>query len=154
MVDVATALHVQAEFVDALTQLHLDHARWAGFDMIRANTMTIPGLPWDPDDPYGPFHPYGGDAEDPVLVARFDRLLELPEETLGNAVTTTTSGTSTRGPGIQRASPHSGPSTMTACTCSRVIRPRPRANSWSPPLPADSSIPTWTSWRAMCCRPS
>ena len=86
VVDIATALHVQVEFVDALTQLHLDHARWAGFDMIRANTMTIPGLPWDPDDPYGPFHPYGGDAEDPVLVARFDRLLDLPADTLGNAL--------------------------------------------------------------------
>lgn len=86
VVDIATALHVQAEFVDALTQLHLDHARWAGFDMIRANTMTIPGLPWDPDDPYGPFHPYGGDAEDPVLAARFDRLVDLDEGTLGNAL--------------------------------------------------------------------
>jgi hypothetical protein len=86
VVDMATALHVQAEFVDALTQLHLDHARWAGFDMIRANTMTIPGLPWDPDDPYGPFHPYGGDAEDPVLVARFDHLVDLPEGSLGNAL--------------------------------------------------------------------
>ena len=86
VVDIATALHVQAEFVDALTQLQLDHARWAGFDMIRANTMTIPGLPWDPDDPYGPFHPYGGDAADPVLVARFDRLLDLPPDTLGNAL--------------------------------------------------------------------
>ncbi len=82
----ATALHVQAEFVDALTQLRLDHARWAGFDMIRANTMTIPGLPWAPDDPYGPFHPYGGDAQDPVLVARFDRLVDLPEDSLGNAL--------------------------------------------------------------------
>jgi hypothetical protein len=86
VVDVATALHVQAEFVDALTQLALDHARWAGQDMIRANTMTIPGLPWDPDNPYGPFQPYGGDAEDAVLVARFDRLVELPENTLGNAL--------------------------------------------------------------------
>ena len=86
VVDVATALHVQAEFVDALAQLSLDHARWAAHDMIRANTMTIPGLPWDPEDPYGPFHPYGGDAEDPVLVARFDRLVELPEDTLGNAL--------------------------------------------------------------------
>jgi hypothetical protein len=27
VVDMATALHVQAEFVDALSQLHLDHAR-------------------------------------------------------------------------------------------------------------------------------
>jgi hypothetical protein len=86
VVDMATALHVQAEFVDALTQLHLDHARWAGFDMIRANTMTIPGLPWDPDDPYGAFHPYGGAAEDPVLVARFDHLVDLPEDSLGNAL--------------------------------------------------------------------
>ncbi len=86
VVDMATALHVQAEFVDALTQLRLDHARWAGFDMIRANTMTIPGLPWQPDDPYGPFHPYGGDAQDPVLVARFDRLVDLPQDSLGNAL--------------------------------------------------------------------
>ena len=154
VVDMATALHVQAEFVDALTQLRLDHARWAGFDMIRANTMTIPGLPWAPDDPYGPFHPYGGDAQDPVLVARFDRLVDLPEDSLGNTLSTTTNETATPGPGTPTAWRSSGPSTTTACTCCRAIRPRPRVSCSSPPSLVGSSTRTWTSWRATCCRRS
>jgi hypothetical protein len=58
VLDVASALHVHAEFVDGLHQLHLDHVEWAAFDMIRANVATIPGVPWLPDDPYGPFLPY------------------------------------------------------------------------------------------------
>ncbi|MGH9093013.1 MAG: hypothetical protein ACRDZR_16795, partial [Acidimicrobiales bacterium] len=83
--DVATALHVHAEFVDALHQLQLDHARWVGYDMIRANVMTIPGLPWLPDDPYGPFLPYGGPATDPVLARRYEQLAALEPGTFGRA---------------------------------------------------------------------
>jgi len=74
VLDFATALHVHAEFVDALHQLQIDHARWVGYDMIRANVFTIPGVPWVPDDPYGPFLPYGGDGADAVLSARYERL--------------------------------------------------------------------------------
>ena len=64
VLDFATALHVHAEFVDALHQLQIDHARWVGYDMIRANVFTIPGVPWGPDDPYGPFLPYGSPSTD------------------------------------------------------------------------------------------
>ena len=85
VLDVATSLHVHGEFVDALYQLTLDHARWARFDMIRAGTMTVPGIPWDPEDPYGPYHPSGGEAADPVLAARYERLAEMEEGTLGHA---------------------------------------------------------------------
>lgn len=83
VLDVASALHVRAEFVDAIHQLWLDHVRWVAFEMIRANVMTIPGAPWRPDDPYGPFLPYGGDAGDPVLAERYERLAHLAEGTLG-----------------------------------------------------------------------
>jgi hypothetical protein len=85
VVDIASALHVHAEFVDALHQLRLDHARWVGYDMIRANVSTIPGIPWVPDDPYAPFLPYGADGRDPVLRSRYERLEELDEGTFGRS---------------------------------------------------------------------
>ena len=85
VVDVATALHVHAEFVDAIHQLSLDHVRWVGHDMIRANVATIPGVPWDPADPYGAFLPYDGAALDEALAQRYDHLGELDEGTFGRA---------------------------------------------------------------------
>jgi hypothetical protein len=85
VLDIATALHVHAEFVDAIHQLSLNHVRWVAYDMIRANVATIPGMPWLPDDPYGPFMPYHDDALDPTLHARYDRLGELPDGTFGRA---------------------------------------------------------------------
>jgi hypothetical protein len=83
VLDFASALHVHAEFVDALHQLHLDHARWVGYDMIRANVFTIPGVPWQPDDPYAPFLPYGDAGADPVLSERYEHLSSLDPGTFG-----------------------------------------------------------------------
>jgi hypothetical protein len=83
VLDFATALHVHAEFVDALHQLHMNHARWVGYDMIRANVFTIPGVPWLPDDPYTPFLPYGGEGTDPVLSERYERLGSLSAASFG-----------------------------------------------------------------------
>jgi hypothetical protein len=71
VVDMASALHVHAEFVDAIHQLSLDHVRWVAHDMIRANVATIPGIPWDPADPYAAFLPYNGAALDDVLARRY-----------------------------------------------------------------------------------
>ncbi len=85
VLDFASALHVQADFVDALHQLQLDHARWVGYDMIRANVFTIPGVPWVPDDPYAPFMPYGADGNDPVLTGRYEKLGSLDAGTFGRA---------------------------------------------------------------------
>jgi hypothetical protein len=85
VLDFASALHVHAEFVDALYQLQMDHARWVGYDMIRANVFTIPGVPWVPDDPYGPFLPYASDGADPVLSERYERLSSLEKGTFGRA---------------------------------------------------------------------
>jgi hypothetical protein len=85
VLDVASALHVHAEFVDAIQQLVRDHVHWVADDMIRANVATIPGLPWLPDDPYGPFMPYTDDALDPTLSARYERLADLGEPTFGLA---------------------------------------------------------------------
>jgi hypothetical protein len=83
VLDFATALHVHAEFVDALHQLQMNHARWVGYDMIRANVFTIPGVPLLPEDPYKPFLPYGGDGTDSVLSERYERLGSLSEASFG-----------------------------------------------------------------------
>lgn len=85
VVEDATALGVQADFVRAIHELCVDHIRWVALDQIRENVATIPGLPWIPDDPYKPFLPYGGDGEDPELTARYRSLGELPDGTFGRA---------------------------------------------------------------------
>jgi hypothetical protein len=85
VLDIASALHVHDEFVDAIQQLSINHVRWAAYDMIRANVATIPGVPWRPDDPYSAFLPCHDDALDPALTARYDRLANLPEGTFGRA---------------------------------------------------------------------
>lgn len=85
VLDIASALHVHDEFIDALQQLSINHVRWAAYDMIRANVATIPGVPWDPDDPYGPFMPYHGDAVDSPLQVRYERLGDLTERSFGAA---------------------------------------------------------------------
>ena len=76
---------MEAEFVDAIEQLSLDHVRWVAYDMIRANVATIPGIPWDPDDPYGPFLPYHDGAVDAVLGSRYEHLADLDDSTFGRA---------------------------------------------------------------------
>jgi hypothetical protein len=53
--------------------------------MIRANVATIPGMPWRPDDPYGPFLPYHDSALDHVLADRYDALGTLEPATFGRA---------------------------------------------------------------------
>ena len=85
VLDIASALHVHDEFVDAIQQLSMNHVRWAAYDMIRANVATIPGVPWRPDDPYSAFLPYHDDALDPALTARYDRLGDLPDGTFARA---------------------------------------------------------------------
>jgi hypothetical protein len=85
VLDVASALHVHAEFVDALHQLALNHVRWVAHDMIRANVATIPGIPWLPDDPYAAFLPYHDAGLDAVLADRYDELATLEPSTFGRA---------------------------------------------------------------------
>jgi len=127
VLDVASALHVHAEFVDALHQLALNHVRWVAHDMIRANVATIPGMPWRADDPYAPFLPYHDAALDPVLAERYDALGQLDPSTFGRAfyehyraVTSSRVGSS--------PSPRCGPRRTTRCTCCRATRRRRRAS--------------------------
>ena len=148
VLDFASALHVHAEFVDALHQLHLDHARWVGYDMIRANVFTIPGVPWVPDDPYGPFLPYAGEGADPILSDRYERLGSLDEGTFGRAFYDHYKGTDTRFRETRRAWSRHGPRPTTACTSFRVTRRQPRASSSWRHSPAGRSIRRSISWRA------
>jgi hypothetical protein len=53
--------------------------------MIRANVATIPGVPWDPADPYAAFLPYEGPSLDDVLAQRYDHLGQLDDGTFGRA---------------------------------------------------------------------
>ncbi|MCV7178130.1 hypothetical protein [Mycolicibacterium sphagni] len=79
----AAALDVHQDFVTAIAALLANDIAWAAFDQIRHNVATIPGMPWDPDDPYGPFLPYSGDNADPHLRARYESLKDFPAGSLG-----------------------------------------------------------------------
>lgn len=81
----ADALDVHADFVTAIAALLSNDIAWAAFDEIRHNVATIPGIAWNPDDPYGAFLPYGGDNADPELKARYEALADKPEGSLGRA---------------------------------------------------------------------
>jgi hypothetical protein len=81
----AQALDVHADFVTAMAALLRNDIAWAAFDQIRHNVATIPGMAWDPADPYRPFLPYGGDGADPELRARYETLAEKPEGSFGRA---------------------------------------------------------------------
>lgn len=81
----AAALGVQQDFVRAVHELCEDHVAWVAFDEIRHNVETIPGMPWQPDDPYAQFMPYAGDGADPELAERYQQLGELPPGTFGRA---------------------------------------------------------------------
>lgn len=80
----AQALQVEEDFVTAISRILEDDVCWAAYDEIRHNVATIPGMPWNPEDPFGPFLPYGNDP-DPELVLRYEALADHPSGTLGKA---------------------------------------------------------------------
>ena len=86
----AKALDVHAKLARAIDELCVNHVRWVVFDQIRANVATIPGLPWIPMTRTRRSSPYGGDAGDPALTARYEELGTLPAGTFGRVSTTTT----------------------------------------------------------------
>ncbi|MCC5953020.1 MAG: hypothetical protein JJU45_13095 [Acidimicrobiia bacterium] len=81
----AEALDVHADFVEALAHLLRNDIGWAAFDEIRHNVATIPGMPWEPDHPYAPFLPYRDGNDDPPLTARYESLADRPPGSLGRA---------------------------------------------------------------------
>jgi hypothetical protein len=81
--DTADAFDVEPGFVTAYRSLMADDVATAAAGFLRANVASIPGLPWEPDDPFAAFLPYG-DAPDPALEARYHALEKLPEATLGH----------------------------------------------------------------------
>ncbi len=85
VVDFGAALSVEATFVRAIAALEADDVAWAAHDEIRQNVASVPGLPFDTEDPYRPFLPYGGDRADPGLADRYRALADQPAGTLGRA---------------------------------------------------------------------
>ncbi len=82
-IEFAGALGVRADFVRALAELKADNVNWVAHDQIRQNVASVPGMPWDTEDPYRPFLPYGGDGADPALNDRYRALGAKPVGTLG-----------------------------------------------------------------------
>lgn len=85
VIDLATALEVEAAFVQAIVHMAADDIRWAGLDMLRHNVDSIPGMTWNPDDPVAAFLPYRDGHGDPALVERYEALADRPVGSLGHA---------------------------------------------------------------------
>lgn len=85
VLDFAAALAVEQDFVVGLRHLIANDVRWTGFDMLRHNVESIPGLMWNGADPMGVFLPYRDGRSNPALAERYQALQHKPPGTLGHA---------------------------------------------------------------------
>lgn len=81
----ANALGVHEDFVEDLRHLVDDDVKWAAVDLLRHNIETIPGMTFEPEDPFSAFLPYRDGHGDPALVARYETLSAHAPGTLGHA---------------------------------------------------------------------
>jgi hypothetical protein len=85
VVDFARALDVDEDFVTDLHHLLDNDIKWTAIDLLRHNIATIPGMTFEPGDPFSAFLPFRDGHGDPALVARYEQLSTHPSGTLGRA---------------------------------------------------------------------
>lgn len=82
----ARALDVEADYLTQMVEAASGHMAWAIADMTRKNFDSIISGPSDIKDPAAWIMPYAGAAADPALVARYEALARLPDNSLGKAI--------------------------------------------------------------------
>jgi len=80
----ATALGVEARYLDEIVEAAQGKLQEALADMTRANMESITEKPWS-GDVVKWLLPYTGDAVDPALAAKFEALGQLDDDTFGHA---------------------------------------------------------------------
>ena len=86
VLEYARALDIEADYLDELVEAASGHLSWAVADMTRRNFDSILGRPSEGLDPAQWILPYAGDRADPALVARYEALGRLPQNTFGKAL--------------------------------------------------------------------
>jgi hypothetical protein len=79
------ALDIEADYLTELVEAASGHMAWVIADMTRKNFDSVLGRSSAGLDPAAWFMPYAGDKADPALVARYEALAALPDNTFGKA---------------------------------------------------------------------
>ncbi|MDP1751906.1 MAG: hypothetical protein Q8L22_20845 [Reyranella sp.] len=83
----ARALDIEANYLTEMVEAASGHLEWVVTDMTMRNAGSIASGAWgNRPDPAKWILPYAGDKADPVLVARYDALGKLPQNTFGKAL--------------------------------------------------------------------
>lgn len=82
----ARALDVEEDYLTDLVEAASGHLAWAAADMWRKNFDSVLSRSSEGLDPNVWIRPYIGDKADPALVARYEALGKLPQNTFGKAL--------------------------------------------------------------------
>jgi hypothetical protein len=86
VLEYARALDVEADYLTDLVEAASGHLAWATADMWRKNFDSVLSRPSAGLDPNVWIRPYTGAGADPDLVARYEALGRLPQNTFGKAL--------------------------------------------------------------------
>jgi len=86
VLEYARALDIEADYLTELVEAASGHMAWVVADMTRKNFDSVIGRSSEALDPAAWFMPYTGDKADPGLVARYEALGMLPDNTFGKAL--------------------------------------------------------------------
>jgi hypothetical protein len=86
VLEYARALDVEADYLTELVEAASGHMAWVIADMTRKNFDSVIGRSSEGLDPERWITPYGGANADPALVARYEALGSLPQNTFGKAL--------------------------------------------------------------------
>jgi hypothetical protein len=86
VLDYARTLDVEADYLTEMVEAASGHLAWVVADMTRKNFDSVLSRSSEGLDPVKWITPYGGDNADPALVARYEALGKLPENSFGKAL--------------------------------------------------------------------
>ena len=86
VLDYSRALDIEADYLTDLVEAASGHLAWATADMWRKNFDSVLSRSSEGLDPTAWIRPYEGANADPALVARYDALGKLPQNTFGKAL--------------------------------------------------------------------
>jgi hypothetical protein len=86
VLEYSRALDIEADYLTELVEAASGHMAWVVADMTRKNFDSVLSRSSAGLDPAAWLMPYGGDKADPALVARYEALGALPDNTFGKAL--------------------------------------------------------------------
>ena len=86
VLEYSRALDIEADYLTEVVEAASGHMAWVVADMTRKNFDSVLSRSSAVLDPAAWFMPYAGDKADPALVARYESLGALPDNTFGKAL--------------------------------------------------------------------